>query len=66
MFFADPWADELPTVEELEEKYGKKVAESSLAEDSVEKDEVETAQTDEMTSTKIVFEENPVEPFNSW
>lgn len=63
IFFADPWADEIPTVEELEEKYGKKMV---PIEDTVKNKEVESMEKNEETSTNILFDEKPIDSFNSW
>jgi hypothetical protein len=70
IFLADPWADELPTVEELEEKYGKKKAEEPIEEqievNAQDESNVKKMDTSATTSIERVFDERPVEFFNSW
>lgn len=62
VFHADPWIDKLPTVEEIEQKYGKKKVENQQEDDQI----VEKMDTNELTTTKALFEENSKELVNAW
>lgn len=67
VFHADPWADELPTIEELEEKFGKKkpVEDQQIEVEAETSEKMEVDKVDTISKPSI-DNENPSETFNSW